>query len=298
MNKKKMAYHKYIYKQSEQVTNRIIQIYSFYYFIKQFSLIGEYNNISLPLIILQWIGYALNNFIVNDVQERMISYQVLIFLAYHCWYFCDCRYVFIFKIFSYHRNDIYSIIFNNNYCIFGLKKFCSAFASLFLKPLSQFDDLQYQLLLLFGGVVCGLFQFEKYLFKLSQGITIIIYLFPKHILQKFHDDYNRTRCLSDKIENVTILFADIAGFTEYSSQVTPEEVLLMLKNLFVEFDRKCYELNVYKLYTIGDCYVAFGMIDYNERNPTEEAKNIVDLAYEIIRIIEIVRKQINLMGLI
>ena len=71
----------------------------------------------------------------------------------------------------------------------------------------------------------------------------------------------------------------------------------MLKNLFVEFDRKCYELNVYKLYTIGDCYVAFGMIDYNERNPAEEAKNIVDLAFEMIRIIEVVRKQINFDGL-
>jgi hypothetical protein len=40
----------------------------------------------------------------------------------------------------------------------------------------------------------------------------------------------------------------------------------MLKNLFVEFDRKCCELNVYKLYTIGDCYVAIGMIDYHNRN--------------------------------
>lgn len=41
----------------------------------------------------------------------------------------------------------------------------------------------------------------------------------------------------------------------------------MLKNLFVEFDRKCFDLNVYKLYTIGDCYVVIGMIDYENRNP-------------------------------
>ncbi len=41
----------------------------------------------------------------------------------------------------------------------------------------------------------------------------------------------------------------------------------MLKNLFVEFDRKCLEYNVYKLYTIGDCYVAIGMIDYSNRDP-------------------------------
>lgn len=71
----------------------------------------------------------------------------------------------------------------------------------------------------------------------------------------------------------------------------------MLKNLFVEFDRKCYELDVYKLYTIGDCYVVIGMTDFNNRNPVLEAKNVVDLGFEMIKIIEKVRKQINFDGL-
>ena len=53
----------------------------------------------------------------------------------------------------------------------------------------------------------------------------------------------------------------------------------MLKNLFVEFDKTCLMLNAYKLYTIGDCYVAIGMIDYNNRDPELEAKNIVELAF-------------------
>lgn len=103
--------------------------------------------------------------------------------------------------------------------------------------------------------------------------------------------------MSNRIENLTILFADIAGFTEYSSRVTPVQVLQMLKNLFVEFDRKCYELDVYKLYTIGDCYVVIGMTDFNNRNPVLEAKNVVDLGFEMIKIIEKVRKQINFDGL-
>lgn len=108
---------------------------------------------------------------------------------------------------------------------------------------------------------------------------------PKHILNNFLDDKINNVGICDKIDNLTILFADIAGFTEYSSKVKPEEVLVMLKNLFVEFDRKCCDLNVYKLYTIGDCYVAIGMIDYHNRNPHSEAKSIVDLAFEMIKII-------------
>jgi hypothetical protein len=40
----------------------------------------------------------------------------------------------------------------------------------------------------------------------------------------------------------------------------------MLKYLFVEFDKICQEKECYKLYTIGDCYVAIGMIDFHNRD--------------------------------
>lgn len=50
---------------------------------------------------------------------------------------------------------------------------------------------------------------------------------------------------------MTILFADIAGFTKFSSSVTPSEVVQMLRELFIEFDKICLKYNVYKLYTIG-----------------------------------------------
>jgi hypothetical protein len=45
----------------------------------------------------------------------------------------------------------------------------------------------------------------------------------------------------------------------------------MLKHLFVEFDKSCLDLDCYKLYTIGDCYVAIGSIDFNNRNYAKEA---------------------------
>lgn len=38
----------------------------------------------------------------------------------------------------------------------------------------------------------------------------------------------------------------------------------MLRNLFTEFDKICLGQNVFKLYTIGDCYVVMGMIDYGK----------------------------------
>ena len=59
----------------------------------------------------------------------------------------------------------------------------------------------------------------------------------------------------------------------------PEQVVNMLRNLFTEFDKKCLTQNTYKLYTIGDCYVAIGIVDVTQRNPAAEAKNIVELAF-------------------
>lgn len=74
------------------------------------------------------------------------------------------------------------------------------------------------------------------------------------------------RDLIDEFNDVTLLFADIKGFTEYSHSRTPEEVVTMLRNLFTEFDKKCLEFNVYKVYTIGDCYVVMGFTNSAKRN--------------------------------
>lgn len=36
-----------------------------------------------------------------------------------------------------------------------------------------------------------------------------------------------------------MLFADISGFTSYSSKSKPEDVVKMLRELFNEFDKSC-----------------------------------------------------------
>ena len=50
----------------------------------------------------------------------------------------------------------------------------------------------------------------------------------------------------------------------------------MLSKLFTNFDKKCNELEIYKVYTIGDCYVALGFIENNKRiAPYAEAFKII-----------------------
>ena len=51
---------------------------------------------------------------------------------------------------------------------------------------------------------------------------------------------------------VTILFADLAGFTRWSSGRPPVEVFDFLETLYADFDASARELGVFKVETIGD----------------------------------------------
>ncbi|GIL68154.1 hypothetical protein Vafri_21434, partial [Volvox africanus] len=59
-------------------------------------------------------------------------------------------------------------------------------------------------------------------------------------------------------EEVTVLFADIASFTSMCGQVSPHHVMAFLNDLFITFDRLVEQHHVYKVETIGDCYMVCG----------------------------------------
>merc|ERR1712176_503753 len=68
--------------------------------------------------------------------------------------------------------------------------------------------------------------------------------------------FSRLQSMSQKHTGMCMLFADLVGFTTFSAQVDPFEVMVFLNDLFHVFDNMCDEYNVYKLETVGDCYVA------------------------------------------
>lgn len=57
-----------------------------------------------------------------------------------------------------------------------------------------------------------------------------------------------------RMENVSILFADIVGFTKISSTKSAEELVDILNKLFQKFDNLCKEHHCEKIATLGDCY--------------------------------------------
>lgn len=87
------------------------------------------------------------------------------------------------------------------------------------------------------------------------------------------------RLVADDFDGASILFADLVGFTAMSTQMTPEDVVRLLNEVFTDFDSMVDAHEIEKIKTIGDCYmVAAGV----PRPRPDHAHAIVDLALEMI----------------
>ncbi|NBY26636.1 MAG: response regulator [Betaproteobacteria bacterium] len=64
------------------------------------------------------------------------------------------------------------------------------------------------------------------------------------------------QAIVDSYANVTVLFADIVGFTAFSQLVSPEVMVDVLNDLFTRFDHIAEHRGLEKIKTIGDCYMA------------------------------------------
>jgi class 3 adenylate cyclase len=62
--------------------------------------------------------------------------------------------------------------------------------------------------------------------------------------------------IADLFPDCTVMFADISGFTQWSSNRDPGKVFCLLQSVFCQFDLIAKRLGVFKVETIGDCYMA------------------------------------------
>ena len=107
-------------------------------------------------------------------------------------------------------------------------------------------------------------------------------MLPQNALKNLKEENFAT----DRLSHVTLMYADIVGFTAWSSTKTPKEVVGKLSQLFTLFDKLCLQHNVYKVHTIGDCYVVMGYQTDRNRVPAREAENVLTFARELIQVIE------------
>jgi class 3 adenylate cyclase len=87
------------------------------------------------------------------------------------------------------------------------------------------------------------------------------------------------RTIADAYPDVTVLFADIVGFTSLAARLPAEEVVRVLDRLFARFDELVAERGLEKIKTIGDAYMAAGGLT----EPLDDhAARVVDLGLAMI----------------
>jgi class 3 adenylate cyclase len=89
--------------------------------------------------------------------------------------------------------------------------------------------------------------------KNRENESLLLNILPGPIAERLKEGEQR---IVDSFPCVTVLFADIVGFTVLSGRESPGEVVAMLNDLFSHFDALAAEHGVEKIKTIGDAYMA------------------------------------------
>ncbi|XP_049536076.1 adenylate cyclase type 3 [Anopheles darlingi] len=89
---------------------------------------------------------------------------------------------------------------------------------------------------------------------------LLLSVLPEHVAVKMRQDLGSTnseqfkKIYMSRHENVSILYADIVGFTAISSTYSAQDLVKILNELFARFDRLAEKYQQLRIKILGDCY--------------------------------------------
>lgn len=89
----------------------------------------------------------------------------------------------------------------------------------------------------------------------EQSEKLLLNILPKPIAERLKAEQST---IADSFADVSVLFADIVGFTELSARMSPTELVKRLNVIFSHFDQLAEKYGVEKIKTIGDAYMVVG----------------------------------------
>ncbi len=109
---------------------------------------------------------------------------------------------------------------------------------------------------------------------------LLLNILPSSIADRLKND---DRAIADGFAEVTVLFADLVGFTEISSIASPQELVELLNHIFSIFDQLSQDYGLEKIKTIGDEYMVAGGIPLPK---ADHAQAIAQMALAMQRSME------------
>jgi class 3 adenylate cyclase len=120
---------------------------------------------------------------------------------------------------------------------------------------------------------------QAYLQKLAQeqekSERLLLNILPGPIAQRLKQGENT---IADSFDEVTVMFADLVGFTKLSTHLSPAELVELLNEIFSAFDELADRYGLEKIKTIGDAYMVVGGLPMPSDN---HAEAIAEMAIEI-----------------
>jgi class 3 adenylate cyclase len=142
-------------------------------------------------------------------------------------------------------------------------------------PVTSKDELG-QLSATFNGMAGNIQQqTEEIQQKNRENEALLLNILPGPIADRLK---NGESVIADHFADVTVLFADIVGFTGLSNGKPPTEVVDLLNDLFRRFDAIAQGFGVEKIKTIGDAYMAVAGLPVHY---DDHARRMADMALEM-----------------
>ena len=108
----------------------------------------------------------------------------------------------------------------------------------------------------------------------TRSESLLNQMLPMQVAKQLKEGKSVT---AERFANVTILFSDIKHFVKMVGNAEPMEVVKMLNELYVKFDRASARHKVYKVETIGDAYMVVGGLQPIKNHAEEVAKQALDM---------------------
>uniref|UniRef100_A0A8C3UQQ1 adenylate cyclase n=1 Tax=Catharus ustulatus TaxID=91951 RepID=A0A8C3UQQ1_CATUS len=127
-----------------------------------------------------------------------------------------------------------------------------------------------------------------------QQERLLLSVLPQHVAMEMKEDINTKKedmmfhkIYIQKHDNVSILFADIEGFTSLASQCTAQELVMTLNELFARFDKLAAENHCLRIKILGDCYYCVSGLPEARG---DHAHCCVEMGVDMIEAISLVRE--------